>query len=196
MELSDRAKLYNDSYPNYPPLVVSGRWLYGMWMIGNNYRSKRKFYGEYPPSFLERIMSMFPDCEEIVHLFSGSLDENTTGIRFDINPDLDPTPNIIGDAHRLSEYFEEDSVDLIIADPPYSEEDAAHYGTPLINRNKVVKECHKILKPGGFLVWLDQAYPMYRKNELHLVGTIGIIRSTNHRFRVCLIWERTNENEF
>jgi predicted SAM-dependent methyltransferase len=131
---------------------------------------------------------MFPDCKKIVHLFSGSLSEDVKGIRFDVNQDLNP--DIVGDAHELFKYFESNSIDLIVADPPYSEEDALHYGTPLIKRNKVVKECYKILKLGGFLVWLDQAYPMYRKEELRLVGTIGIIRSTNHRFRVCLIWEK------
>ena len=79
---------------------------------------------------------------------------------------------------------------LILADPPYSEEDAKRYGTPMVNRNTALKEATKILKPGGNLVWLDQVWPMFRKAELRLWGVIGVIRSTNHRVRAVFIFEK------
>jgi hypothetical protein len=44
----------------------------------------------------------------------------------------------IADAHTLAGVPVED-YDLILADPPYSAEDADRYGTPLVNRNKVVE---------------------------------------------------------
>ena len=189
MNLTERARLYTISFPNYPELSVSKGWLTGVWMIGNFYRNKSRYYGAYPHSYLKRIKSMFPDCKTTLHLFSGSLTKEDVGneIRFDINNQYDPT--IVGDAYKLSKYFEE-CFDLILADPPYSNEDAKQYGTAMINRNEVVKECVKILKPNGFLVWLDQVYPMYRKSELRLVGTIGLIRSTNHRVRMVFIFQK------
>jgi hypothetical protein len=31
---------------------------------------------------------------------------------------------------------------------------------------------------------------MFRKKELHMCGVIGMVKSTNHRFRVVTIFER------
>jgi len=199
ISLSERAKSYNNKFRNFSkqaPLVVTNRWLYGVWMIGNNYQSKQKYYGEYPPGYLNRIFSLFPDIksnQSILHLFSGSLDKEIFGLKLDTNKDL--SPDILGDAHKLSKLTDK-KFKLIIADPPYSNEDAVHYGTPMINRNKVVSECYKVLEDGGFLVWLDQVLPMYRKEELKLVGTIGLIRSTNHRVRFVFIWKKGTKNNY
>ena len=188
--IQERAKFYNSLFLNYPPLVCTDRWLYGVWMLGNNYRSKQGYYGEYPPAYLKRVTSLFPDCENILHLFSGSLKE-CIGIRFDINQSCEP--DIVGDAEYLSTYFPDNYFSIIYADPPYSEEDANKYGRCMVKRNKVLAECYKIICPGGFLVWLDQVLPMYRKSEFTLIGTIGIIRSTNHRFRVVSIFQKRME---
>ena len=187
--LLQRATWYNLAFPQYAKyawLQASDRWLWGIWSIGNNYKGSG-YYGSFPPRYLERVMSMFPDAEHVLHLFSGSLSKEVKGIRFDINPDL--SPDLAGDAHNLSHFFAP-KFDLVIADPPYSEEDALHYGTPMINRNKVVKECVKVLKKGGFLIWLDQTLPMYRKEELERCISIGIERSTNHRFRQLVGWKK------
>jgi len=180
---------YNSTFKNWPPLVRFGRWVYGIWIIGNNYKSKKKYYGEYPPTYLKRIKALFPNARNVLHLFSGVVEkglwsnEVTLDIREELNPD------ICCDAEELSKHVR-GSYDLILADPPYSGEDAAHYGRPLINRFKVITECVKILTSGGYLVWLDQVFPMFRKSELKLIGTIGIIRSTNHRVRTVFVFKR------
>ena len=181
----DLAELYNNAFPKYPPLAYTDRWLYGIWMIGNDYRNKTSFYGAYPARYLDRVMSIFPDASRILHLFSGSLPKGNY-VRFDLVQEAD----IQGDAHKLSNYFPPNRFDLILADPPYSEQDANRYGTPMINRNIVVKECYKILSPSGYLVWLDCVLPMYSKSQYSLIGTIGLIRSTNHRFRVVSIFKK------
>ena len=180
--LGERAEFYNQTFPKFAKqawLTASDRWLWGTFSIGNNYQGSG-YYGSYPPNYLKRILSLFPDAENILHLFSGSLTE-VEGEKFDINPEL--SPDICGDAHNLSKIVSK-KYDLILADPPYSEEDAKHYGTPMINRNKVIKECSKITEEGGFILWLDQVLPMYRKTELHRCISIAIERSTNHRFRI------------
>jgi hypothetical protein len=79
---------------------------------------------------------------------------------------------------------------LIVADPPYTGEDCDHYGVPLIRRQVVVRECHKVLAPGGFLVWLDMVWPQYSKRDWILRGLIGVVRSTNHRARIVTILEK------
>lgn len=185
MKIEDMAERYNNVFPQRPPLIASNGWLYGMWIIGNDYRNKTTFYGAYPHGLLDRFEAMFGNQKDTLHLFSGSLPKGDY-IRFDLVQNAD----VVGDAHQLSSYFPENHFDIIYADPPYSSEDANKYGTPMINRNKVVKECWKVLKPKGLLVWLDCIYPMYSKKEMKLVGTIGVIRSTNHRFRVILIYRK------
>jgi len=185
--LQAMADNYSKAFPKYPPLIVSHNWIYGVWMIGNNYAGSG-YYGAYPPTFLKRVMSMYPAPQRILHLFSGSLGQNTPGDRVDINPDTKPT--IVGDAHKLSDIVPHREYDLIIADPPYSAEDANHYGRPMINRNTVIRECVNVVRPGGHLVWLDQVRPMYRKDTWDAVGTIGVVRSTNHRVRMVFIFIR------
>ncbi len=187
--LQERANFYNITFPNYAKhawLQASDSWLWGIWSIGNNYKGSG-YHGSYPPGYLKRVMSMFPDAENILHLFSGSLDESVSGDRFDINPSL--KPDICGDAHDLSNLVNK-SYDLIIADPPYTEEDANKYGVSLVNRNKVLKECIKILDKGGYIIWLDMTLCMYKKEELKRCISIGIERSTNHRFRQLIGWRK------
>ena len=179
--LVKRAEFYKRAFPNWPAPRADERWIDGIWILGNNYKGSG-YYGSYPPGYLKRIMAMFPDAERVLHLFSGSLPPGDYD-RLDINPKL--KPEICADAERLSEFVKPGYYDLILADPPYSEEDASHYGYPLVNRNKVVKEVAKVLRKGGYLIWLDQVLPMFSKKELLFCGAIGIIRSTNHRFRVC-----------
>ncbi len=182
ISMKERSKFYSKVFPKYPPLRADERWLDGIWFMGNNYRSKTGYYGSYPPQYLKRIMSLFPDAENILHLFSGSIKEKGS-CTFDINGNLDA--DVVGDANQLSHYFDRrKKMDLILADPPYTSEDAEHYGAPMINRNKVIKECAKITKKGGFLLWLDQVLPMFRKDEWLLCIAIGMVRSTNHRFRI------------
>ncbi len=60
----------------------------------------------------------------------------------------------------------------------------------MVNRNRVLKECSKIVEPGRFIAWLDQVLPMFRKAELHMCGVIGVVKSTNHRFRVVTLFEK------
>jgi hypothetical protein len=189
--LKARAELYAKKFPQYPDshLYVGkdGKRLYGMWFGGQNYRNKTVYHGAYPPGYLGRVTALFPECDPVLHLFSGSLPPGDY-IRFDLLEHLDA--EMYGDAHKLSDYFDENTFEVIYADPPYTDEDASKYGTPAVNRNVVVKECAKVLKPGGFLVWLDQVLPMYRKDTFSMVGSIGFVRSTNHRFRVITIFQK------
>lgn len=196
MDIKERVDSYNDSFQYFStqaPLMVTKRWIYGVWMIGNLYKNRSNYYGEYPHTYLKRIYSLFPDVfsNEILHLFSGSLNERERGDKFDINSLFNPT--YVGDVNDLSKIVPKNKYRLIIADPPYSDEDAIHYGTCMINRNKVIKECVKILCGNGFIVWLDQVLPMYNKKDVKLIGTIGLIRSTNHRVRCIFIWQKVSK---
>lgn len=181
--LQERASFYATKFPKWPPLRVDTRWLDGMWIMGNNYQTSG-YYGAYPHTYLDRITSLFPDAERVLHLFSGSMPAGNY-TRFDFK-DAD----VNGDAEILTTYFPPNKFDLIYADPPYSVEDCEHYGCAMVNRNAVLAECSKVIEPGGYLVWLDQVLPMFRKIEFEMCGVIGMVKSTNHRFRVVTIFRR------
>jgi hypothetical protein len=183
--LKERARFYHAAHPDWPPIRADDRWIDGMWIMGNNYRNSG-YYGAYPYTYLERVNSMFPDAQRVLHLFSGSMPSGQY-TRFDLK-DAD----ICGDAHHLSAHLSGKTFDLIYADPPYSVEDCEHYRCAMVNRNKVLAECVKILEPGGFIIWLDQVLPMFRKTELEMCAVIGMVKSTNHRFRVITMFRRLN----
>ncbi len=188
MTPQERVDGYNKTFPKWPKLIFDKDWMLGCWNIGACYKGTG-YYGNFPYRYLDRIGSMFPDCKDVLHLFSGSLPSGDY-TRFDIGLHPDAQFDVKGDAQELSEYFKPDSFDIIYADPPYSQKDADNYKCKMPNRFKVVKECYKVLKPGGFLVWLDEVLPMYRKKEFKRVGEIMITRSTNHRVRAVFIFER------
>lgn len=188
MLLQDRINNYCNSL-KYPKSIFLGEdnRLSGTWIMGQNYQVKSGYYGGYPTGYLKRIKALFPDKENVLHLFSGKVDLNIIpGDTVDINADNNPT--FIDDAQTL-ESVPLIKYDLVLADPPYSVEDCERYKTSMIKRNKVMKALQR-LKHGAHVVWLDQVLPMYSKEYFKLIGVIGMVKSTNHRFRVVTIFEK------
>jgi hypothetical protein len=160
----------------------------GTWIMGNDYRVRSGYYGGYPAGYLKRVKAMFPDKQRPLHLFSGKVDlAALSGDTVDINPDTEPT--FIDDAQTLERVPLED-YDLVLADPPYSVEDCDHYQTSMIKRNVVMRKLGERLTTGAHVVWLDQVLPMYRKDQFAVEAVIGMVKSTNHRFRVVTIFRK------
>ena len=117
--------------------------------MGNNYRVKSQFHGGYPASYLRRVKALFPDKNKILHVFSGKVDvAMMPGDTVNINPDLNPT--FVNDAQTLESVPIHD-YDLVLADPPYSVEDAEHYATSMVRRTTVMQALQG-LTPGTHLV--------------------------------------------
>lgn len=160
----------------------------GIWVMGNDYRVKSKFYGGYPAGYLRRVKALFPDKINVLHLFAGRVDTAAfPGKTVDVNPEL--KPDYLDDAHTLTK-VPLASFDLVMADPAYSHEDTVHYGTPMIQRNRVLSTLGQGLARGCHIVWLDQVLPMYRKTDFKVEAYIGMVKSTNHRFRVITIFKK------
>ena len=173
-------------FPRCIAIDDDGR-VFGIWNMGNDYRVRSGYYGGYPATYLRRVRALFPDKQRTLHLFSGRVDlETFPGDTVDISPELSPT--YVDDAQTLEKVPLSD-YDLVLADPPYSIEDAEHYGTSMIKRNLVMRALRR-LQPGAHVAWLDQVKPMYRKDEFRLEAEIGVSKSTNHRYRVLTIFER------
>jgi hypothetical protein len=209
-----RGRLYNDSefgvkFPD-SRFAISDRWMLAHWMLGNNYKSLSKrtkndepFYGSYPPGYLKRLAVMFPDAVRVIHLFSGSLTREQVEQTFlnaytitRVDSKADRNPDLVADAESFYsgkvcwDWRKKSTIDLIAADPPYSKEDAEHYGAPLCNKKKVFEQCHLALRVGGVLCWMDQALPMFAKRNWNLFGIINMVRSTNHRVRNVFFFEK------
>jgi len=188
----ERADNFSMCCPQYSPLVVHNERLYGFWLIGRWYASDRSFYGSYPPSYLKRVRSLFPDCAKILHLFSGTVKgDGVNQITYDIKPELEP--DICDDVSNLLTHFKESEFELIFADPPYEERDFEKYGCKPFGKGRVVKDCSVIVKPSGFLVWLDTILPPFSKRDWQLYGIIGLVQSTNHRTRAISIFQKERD---
>lgn len=181
--------------------------IYATWFGGQDYRSRggtdprtgKLYHGTYPANYLEKILSMFPDAEHVLHAFSGSLTQHRLKeawgtvlpeprwLRLDLRTDM--LPDIACDAEALPLRRQ---VDLVLADPPYSEKDARVYNpdSGMPNRRRVMQEIARVTAPGGYLVWLDEVWPMFRKAEWRFTGSIALVRSTNHRVRMAFLFER------
>ena len=178
-----------DKVTKFPrSLFVAGEGrVVGTWIMGNDYRVKSGYYGGYPAGYLRRVKALFPDKKRVLHLFSGRVDLSALpGDTVDLNPTLAPT--YVDDAQTLRNVPLGD-YDLVLADPPYSIEDAVRYQTTMVKRNVVMRALQG-LKPGAHVVWLDQVLPMYRKDAFAIEAVIGMVKSTNHRFRVVTVFRR------
>lgn len=182
--LESYAKL--TGFPSSMFIAADGR-VVGTWIMGNDYRVKSTYYGGYPAGYLRRIRALFPEKRRVLHLFSGKVDLAAfPGDTVDTNPDL--TPTFVDDAQTLDRVPLE-HYDLVLADPPYSIEDCEHYGTSMVKRNLVMRALSR-LPQGAHIVWLDQVLPMYRKDTYAMEAVIGMVKSTNHRFRVITVFQR------
>ncbi len=159
----------------------------GTWIMGNDYRVKSGYYGGYPAGYLRRIKALFPEKRRVLHLFSGKVDlSEFPGDTVDINADTEPT--FVDDAQTLVN-VPLGRYDLELVDPPYSVEDCERYQTAMVKRNTVMRALSGLV-PGAHIVWLDQVLPMYRKDTFEMEAVIGMVKSTNHRFRVITIFRR------
>lgn len=199
MTIADRTAHYKKVYAKYPashPWLVQEQdrhVLYAVWVMGQDYRNKTPLYGAYPPDYVNRIDALFPDATNVLHAFSGSLPAGDYERLDSVNRTLDTARErfTLGSVYDTADYYTT-PFDLIVADPPYSDDDAEKYQTPMINRVKAFAGLAPALHQGGHLVWLDTTWPIHSKTQWVTVGRICIIRSTNHRVRLCSIFERVS----
>ena len=174
-------------FPNALFHAADGR-VVGMWIMGNSYRGGSARYGSYPAGYLKRIRALFPEKRRVLHLFSGDVQKGLFLTEHTVDISRDTTPDYIDDAQTLTK-VPIHLYDLVMADPPYSVEDALHYQHSMIKRNVVMRTLGQRLRKGAHVVWLDQVLPMYRKDQFAIEAVIGMVKSTNHRFRVITIFK-------
>jgi SAM-dependent methyltransferase len=177
---------YNKVFAKYPKLVEDKGWIYGCWYCGTSF-TKNKFYGEYPPTFLKRALSLFPYAKDIIHCPSGSL-MNVPGVTVDLLRDEIRCPQYQASADDLP--FEDNTFDLFLSDPPYSDSDSKIYNTPPFPLGGMLKEAKRILRPGGYLGVLHVYYPSYRRQDFKLIGLITVVTGFQRVTRIFSIFRK------
>lgn len=85
---------------------------------------------------------------DLLNLFCGM---TKYGFRVDIKEEVQP--DLLADAHSFAKKLKGRTFNLILADPPYSTEEARDlYGTSKLNYKKWTAEANKVLRPQGLLV--------------------------------------------
>lgn len=126
------------------------------------------------------------DKIRLLNLFCGM---NKLGTRVDIKQEVNP--EFICDAHEVSGLFNKE-FDVILADPPYSTEEAKElYGTPKLQYKKWTSECDKILKDGGLLiVYHKYVMPNPNPEKYEVVKRVFVGNRTYHLPRVAIYFRK------
>lgn len=148
---------------------------------------KDAYVGGFPLHFERRLWEVMGRPEKVLHPFGGLAEIGDT---VDLNPTVSPT--WVGDAHDLH-WIPDDSYDLVILDPPYSNEDSEMlYGTGKLRPMKFKAEAVRVCKVGGHVAVYHRVQPK-RLTGTRLVRRIVVLTRTNHAPRVCFVFEKLGE---
>ena len=152
---------------------------------------KDRYRGGMPLYCEEWLISLGKDllgCEpKLLNLFCGM---NSYGFRVDIKKEVEP--DLLCDAHSFAEKLEGERFNLIIADPPYSTEEARDiYGTPPLKYKIWTNECDKVLDNGGLLmVYHKYVMPNPNPEKYEVVKRVFIGSRPMHLPRVCIVFKK------
>lgn len=124
---------------------------------------------------------------KILNLFCGM---NKYGFRIDLKEEVNP--DLVSDAHTFAHKLEGKQFDIILADPPYSTQEAKDiYGTPKLNYKKWTAECDKVLRPGGLLIVYHKfVMPNPNPEKYVTVKRVFIGNRTYHLPRVAIFFNK------
>lgn len=119
---------------------------------------------------------------EMLNVFCGM---NKYGDRVDLNKEVNPT--FLLDAHNMASSINK-KYDFILADPPYSDEEAKDlYNTPKLKYKLWTAECDKLLKVGGLLcVYHKYIMPNPFPERYSIIKRVFIGNRTYHLPRVAI----------
>lgn len=142
-----------------------------------------KYPGGFPLFFEENLVKLLGYPDRILQPFGGRA---TIGVRVDINADLEP--DVVADAHKLP--FDDDSFDLVLLDPPYSDREAADiYGTPKLHPADYKREAVRVLRPGGWLVLYTDREPTRPARCNHTLRIVVVLRP-GHTPRIAMVFQK------
>jgi hypothetical protein len=144
------------------------------------------YVGSFPLHFEQKLWRLLGKPEKVLHPFCGL---SEIGDSVDLNETTAPT--WVGDAHDLH-WIPDETYDLVILDPPYSDEEAAWlYSTPPLKPGRFTAEAVRVTRTGGHVAIYHVRQPK-RPPGTRLVHRIVVLTRTNHAPRVCFVFEKLN----
>lgn len=195
LRIPERIANYQSRFPNVPQMMRNCDGEYtridGMWELGIASMKQGEYYGAYPPTYLERILSFFPDCTTVIHIFSGTIEANPPRvITYDINPKFNPTIcDDVSNIKKYKEYFHRPNL-LVMLDPYYEDKDFQKQNQKPINKKKLLDDLCEIVPRGTFVAWLDVVSLVWSAQIWKEIGLIGVKVSSNTRYRGTQIFQR------
>ena len=147
-------------------------------------------YQRYPSRFWFYFKKQYPiEDKKILHMFSGSLDwADTTDIRADTGA------SIVAPYNNLP--IENNTYDLVVADPPYNKGFASEWTTHDDNLPKpkhILLEAARVTKPGGLIAILHIIIiPAYKIAGVERVALHGILTGPNNAIRVLNVFRKNS----
>jgi hypothetical protein len=144
---------------------------------------KSKYKGAFPLHFEQNLVRLLGYPEKVLHPFGGMAE---IGTRVDLNPTVQP--DVLADAHELP--FAAESFDLVVLDPPYSDEEALElYETPPLRPRVYTAEAVRVLREGGWLAVYGDREPARPPRTNHTLRIMVVLRP-GHRPRVCMVFQK------
>jgi len=184
-----------------------------IWILARaKLKDKRKFYGAYLGGFPERARALLAARldEPVLHVCGGMAKWYPYRRGFgpnDMTLDLDPAcaPDFLQDAREpfplCPDFSQPENIDGslpeipwkgILIDPPYSEQDAAHYavGAEVYpSPNQLIKNALDALPSGGRVGIIHYILPSPPKGTI-FIAAIGVLCGFNNRCRVYSVFEK------
>jgi len=184
--MQDRVRLYQERFPRWPAPQAVGDSLYGVFAIGNNYSRKKGYPGEYPRTYLDRIRALFPETP-LLHLFSGSIEPDSEHGIYCVDADATTPADYHIRAADIGSYWTKEFA-VVLADPPYDKALSPEYAVERPDKIKVISAISEVIRPGGYLVWLDTRMPIWSKSDgWEWAGVIAVFGGTNRVLRGAFI---------
>lgn len=180
---------------------MSYRPITDMWILARaKLKGGVKYYGAYLGGFPERARALLGaplDCP-VLHVCGGMAKQYPYRRGFgplDMTLDLEPTtfPDFLRDAREpLPLNPHGDTWEAILIDPPYSKEDAVHYGPgadAYPSPNLLLKNALAAVSPGGRVGIIHYLLPSPPEGAI-FVAAVGVICGFNNRIRIYSVFER------
>jgi hypothetical protein len=155
-----------------------------------------KYPGGFPLHFEKKLIRLLDNPSDILHQFGGMGEQ---GLRLDVLMKHPLTerfgskviwrpPDVLGDAHHLP--FIDSSFDLVIVDPPYSDEESLRlYGTRPVSYKRYIREAVRVCRPRGFVASYHVTMTP-RPDETEYYCRILLATRVNHRLRACCVFRK------
>lgn len=147
--------------------------------------------GSFPQGFVQAVKRKWWGKKRLWLCAGGFRDPG--GTHLDIRTET--RPDVLSDAALLP--FRDGEFDFVLADPPYSAEEARRlYDLPYIRLGKTLNEAWRVLQEGGYLVFLHRTIPI-NGAELQLRGMCAIVGvatlSQWSNMRALTVWRKPEQ---